>query len=336
MEKRTKGILVGAGAVVAGAGAVTALSLTVIKKLVGMAMDRPEPEMYARKKEKLTGDKNYSELREKMAEIQSRLENNSGIETVKIESRDGLTLVGHWHTCEAPKRIIVAMHGWRSGWAKDFGVISDFWHENDCCVLYAEQRAQGDSEGEYMSFGLMERYDCLDWVNWVNEQTGGQLPVYLAGVSMGATTVLMAAGLDLPDNVKGIAADCGFTSAHAIWKHVVSDNLHIPYSGINAAYADKLYKDRTEAGTKDCTTIEAMERCPVPVLFIHGEDDPFVPMEMTYENYEACRSPKRLFTVPGARHGMSYLVDKEGYEREMKAFWSQAERQSTDTSADPT
>ncbi len=108
----------------------------------------------------------------------------SDCETVEILSHDGLKLVGHWHCGENPKRIIVAMHGWRSSWAKDFGVIAPFWHGSDCAVLYPEQRSQGNSEGEFITFGLLERHDCLQWVHWVNERTGGVLPIYLAGVSM--------------------------------------------------------------------------------------------------------------------------------------------------------
>ena len=110
------------------------------------------------------------------------------------------------------------MHGWRSSWSHDFGLIADFWRNNHCSVLYAEQRGQNNSGGDHMSLGLLERYDCLAWTNWINEKTGKSIPIYLAGVSMGATSVLMASELELPDNVFGIAADSAFTSLHAIWK----------------------------------------------------------------------------------------------------------------------
>ena len=112
-------------------------------------------------------------------------------EQVEIAAQDGTGLVGHWFCPENAKRIIIAMHGWRSTWSQDFGAIAPFWFDNDCAVLFADQRGQGNSGGEYMGFGLLERYDCFDWIKWVNERTEEKLPIYLGGVSMGATTILM-------------------------------------------------------------------------------------------------------------------------------------------------
>ena len=139
---------------------------------------------------------------------------------------------------------------------------------------------------------------------------------------MGATTVLMAADLALPDNVHGIIGDCGFTSPHAIWKHVAKNNLHITF-GLRGIMADTIYERKTQADAADESTVDALRNCFVPVMLIHGADDHFVPLKMTYENYNACASPKKLFIVPGADHGMSYFVDKEGYEMMVKDFWQQ-------------
>ena len=138
---------------------------------------------------------------------------------------------------------------------------------------------------------------------------------------MGATTVLMTTGLELPDNVHGVIADCGFTSPHEIWKHVVENNLHLSY-GVIGNLANDICKKKIQMGTKDYSTVEAMKECKTPILFIHGTDDHFVPVEMTYENYKACTAPKRLFVVPGADHGMSYVADTQGYQAAMKDFWS--------------
>lgn len=247
-------------------------------------------------------------------------------ETITITAKDGETLAGHWVPVRHPKRVIVAMHGWRSSWHKDFGMVSEAWRKNGCSVLYAEQRGQNNSGGEYMGFGLTERYDCLDWVNWVNKRTGGKLPVYLCGVSMGATTVLMAAGLDLPNNVRGIIADCGFTSPAAIWKHVANNNLHITY-GIRSVFADALFREKNMVGLDDYSTVEALQSTTIPVMLIHGSDDHFVPVEMTYENYKACASSKKLLIVPGADHGMSYFLEPERYEDAVKAFWAEHDKE---------
>ncbi|MBE6734771.1 MAG: alpha/beta hydrolase, partial [Ruminococcaceae bacterium] len=185
---------------------------------------------------------------------------------------------------------------------------------------YAEQRGQGDSGGEYMGFGLLERYDCYEWIKWIEENTSEELPIYLAGISMGATTVLMTSGFELPERIHGIVADCGFTSPHAIWKHVVQNNLKIPF-GLYSTVAEELCRRKIQIGSKDYSCAEALENCKVPVLFIHGTDDHFVPVEMTYENYKACKGEKRLLIVPGADHGMSYLVDQKSYEDAMCEFF---------------
>jgi len=169
----------------------------------------------------------------------------------------------------------------------------------------------------------VECQDCLDWLQWIREHAGEKMPVYLGGVSMGATTVMMASGLALPSNVRGIVADCGFTSPEAIWKHVMTRNLHLPYGWITRTAARRAYRRRLKMEPKDRSCPEALCNCKVPVLFIHGADDHFVPVEMTYENYKACRAPKQLLIVPGAEHGMSYLVNPEAYEGALKAFWQE-------------
>jgi len=223
---------------------------------------------------------------------------------------------------------LIAMHGWRSSWSQDFGMIAPFWLESGCAVLFAEQRGQGNSGGEYMGFGLLERFDCLDWIGWVNERTEQKLPLYLGGISMGASTVLMTAGFDLPENVRGIIADCGFTSPRAIWKHVVENRFHLPY-GLYSRAANDICKRRIQVPSDAYSTVEALRSCAVPVLLIHGTDDRFVPVEMTYENYKACSSEKQLFIVPGAEHGTSYLVDTAGYETAVRSFWNSYDQPNT-------
>ena len=170
-----------------------------------------------------------------------------------------------------------------------------------------------------MAFGLLERYDCLDWLNWLQEHAGPDVPIYLAGVSMGAATVLMTADLALPDRVHGIMADCGFTSPDAIWRHIAQNNLHLPYA-MNRRLVDDMVRRRI-SGFGRQSTVDALKKTRVPVLLIHGTEDHFVPVEMTYQNYVACASPKRLLVVPGADHGMSYLVDRPLYQSTTLAFW---------------
>ncbi len=321
MNNKTKLALTAVGITAVSVTAINAMSTAATKYLVKVALDREQPKNTSKKaKNKLVGSAERKPFVNAIAASAKKLEAENTAE-VAITSHDGLRLIGHLRTCEKPKRVILAMHGWRSSWSRDFGMIADFWYENDCDVLFAEQRGQNKSGGDYMGFGMLERYDCLGWIRFLNEHGYSNLPIYLGGVSMGASTVLMTSGFSLPDNVRGIVADCGFTSASAIWKHVVKNNMHMSYRGRRDAAADELCKKRIHIGANAYTTFDALQTNKIPVLFIHGTDDKFVPIEMTYENYKTCSAEKYLFVVPGADHGMSYFSDKEGYETAVKNFW---------------
>lgn len=322
MNKTWKKAAITAGVATSAMATAFLTASAATKYLMRIALNREPPKTPKGTGKRITGaghsGRDFQHALDEASVRLSRQEN----ETVTITASDGIALVGHWIPCEQPERILIAMHGWRSTWHHDFGLIADFWHNHGCSVLYAEQRGQGNSGGEYMGFGLTERFDCLDWVHWVNDRFGTELPIYLCGVSMGATTVLMAADLALPENVHGIGADCGFTSPEAIWRHIASNNLHISF-GLCGKIADEILKRKIKVESGDDSTMEALENTKIPVLFIHGTDDAFVPVEMTYENYKACAGPKKLLVVPGAGHGMSYYVDRAGYEAATLDFWRQ-------------
>jgi hypothetical protein len=316
--KKRKNILIGS-AVAAGIGSIAALNYAATHYLIKVALDRQIPKSIKKAQQQISGVSPDPVFIRAVEESSKKLE-EANCETIELTSRDGIKLIGHLQMCKKPQRILIAVHGWRSSWTNDFGMVADFWHQNSCIVLYVEQRGQNNSGGDYMSFGMMERYDCLDWIQWVIQRFGDRLPLFLGGVSMGASTVLMASNLDLPSCVCGIIADCGFTSADAIWRYIVQNNLHLPYESV---LFNELCRKRIHIGSKDFSTLDALKECHVPVLFIHGTDDHFVPIQMTFENYKACSSPKRLFVVPGADHGMSYYKDKEGYERAVCNFWKE-------------
>ena len=148
-----------AGAIVTGAAAAGAASHVLTKYMMDMALDRHKP------KGILNGDKTRRKIKgtpyqqaflEEVDFCAQKLK-NAGTEEVEITGRDGIRLVGHLRRCKNPQRIILAMHGWRSSWDQDFGMIADFWYKNNCTVLYAEQRGQCSSGGEYMGFGMLER-----------------------------------------------------------------------------------------------------------------------------------------------------------------------------------
>lgn len=221
---------------------------------------------------------------------------------------------------ENPRGRIVLFHGYRSMGETDFAPVMDFYYNQGYELVLIDQRAHGKSSGLWIGFGVPERYDCLSWLRYLNA-TYGALPTFLSGVSMGCTTVLMSLGLELPANVRGVIADCGFTSPKEIIS-IVLRRRHLPpllltpplslFSRLFAGYFFGEY-----------STLQALaENTRIPVLFLHGTDDRLVPPEMTRRNFEACRSEKELLMVEGAGHGTAYLQDRPQVEQAVKAFFT--------------
>ena len=241
-------------------------------------------------------------------------------ETLTMESFDGLTLYADYLPCENARGTLILMHGFQSSGLNDFACVFRHFHELGFNLLVPDQRSMNRSEGRYITFGVRERFDCRDWAKLINRKPEvAARPIILDGISMGCTTVLMALGLELPENVAGAIADCGFTTPAAIFKHVLKHGYHLPafpFIPVSAA-ATKLIAG---FGINECSTLDAVRKTSIPVLFVHGGSDDFVPTYMTVENYEACASEKTLFIADGAGHGMSYLIKREECERLLGEF----------------
>lgn len=246
-------------------------------------------------------------------------------EHVYTTSFDGLTLHGRFYQQEGAKRTMVLVHGWRGGWDYDFCLGGPWLYEEGYNLLVIDQRAQGESEGEYMSMGIKERKDCHTWLKWLEEHTDAtKLPVYFMGISMGASTVLMASGEKMPDYVKGIIADCGYTTPYDMLFNYGHKVYRIPDFPLMRMFNQYCIK-HADVDLKGYSTLDAMETNELPIYFIHGKGDTFVPCEMTLENYEACKSMKKLLLVEDAPHGMSFLFDRDSYVKEAHAFFDACE-----------
>ena len=246
-------------------------------------------------------------------------------ETVCITSRDGLKLRGRLYLRggkDAP--VDLCFHGWRAVGLRDFSGGGLFLLGEGHNVLLADQRAQGDSEGNTMTFGVMERWDCLDWLDYIRSRPELGGPVTLYGVSMGAATVLLASALPLPENVRCIIADSPYSSPEAILQKVSRD-MGLPGKPALALLRGgaALFGGFRFTGI---SCAEAVRHTRIPILLIHGEEDRFVPLEMSREI--AAANPERvtLITFPGAGHGLSYLEDTERYRRAVTEFCRQAQK----------
>ncbi len=258
----------------------------------------------------------YDPYRADMKRIFEQLQNHP-FETVTVRSRDGLLLSGRYYHTKDGAPLDIGFHGYRSSPFTDFSGGSELSFSMGHNVLLVDQRAHGSSGGRTIAFGIQERYDVQSWVDFALERFGKDTKIILYGISMGATTVLMASELELPENVKGIIADCPYSSALDIILHVGRKTpfprwLIRPFAILGA----KLFGG---FDIRETTAAQAVEEAQVPILIIHGEADSFVPCQMSDI---VSHNPEKIqrVTVPGAEHGISYLVDTARYRQVVEAF----------------
>lgn len=241
-------------------------------------------------------------------------------EDVSIQSFDGLTLRGKYYEYAPGAPIELMLHGYRGNAERDMGGGVQRCFALGRSALVVDQRASGTSDGSVITFGVRESKDCLKWVDFMVAHFGPDAKIILTGISMGASTVLMAAGQPLPKNVIGVLADCGYTSAKEIMYKVIRQ-MKLPPA---LAYPFVKLGARLYGGfdLEAMPPVEAVKRCRVPVIFFHGEDDDFVPCQMSVVNYHACASRKRLVTIPGAGHGLSFPVAPKEYLKAAGEFFA--------------
>jgi Prolyl oligopeptidase family. len=241
-------------------------------------------------------------------------------ETLEITSCDDLLLKGWLVPAENAKGTLILMHGYRSRAAVDYAPQAKFLHGLGYNLIIVMQRSHDQSEGRYITFGSKECMDCKLWVHEAIRLFGKESDIFLCGISMGASTVMMASQLQLPENVKGIVADCGFTSPWDIMSHVAKTTMHLPTFPL-VHTASILTKHIARFDPKNPSALEAMRVNKYPTLFIHGGDDTFVPTYMSEKNYAACASPKELLIIPKAHHAQAYLVEPETYQKAVTEFF---------------
>lgn len=238
-----------------------------------------------------------------------------------VTSFDGLQLWGSYYEY-APGAVTELMfHGYRGNAERDLsgGVQRAFSLGRN--VLIVDQRTSRRSEGRTITFGIHERRDCLTWVDFMVQHFGPDVQIILTGISMGAATVMMAASHPLPENVVGVLADCGYTSAKEIICKCAADmklppKLVYPFIRLGG----KIFG---QFDTEEYSPLEAMGACKLPVIFFHGDADDFVPYYMSKAVYDACAGPKRLVVIPGADHGLSYPAAPERYLQEVADFFTE-------------
>ena len=243
------------------------------------------------------------------------------LEHVTITSYDGLKLHAEYFPAECEtNKLAIVNHGYTGSGMRDSTSISVFFHKIGYDVLIVDHRAHGNSEGKYIGFGILDRFDCKGWINYVDTRFDKKRDIVLYGTSMGGSIVLMTAGFtDLSDSVKAVVADCAFTTPYDVFAHILKRDYHLPPFPI-MNISNMLCKKKAGYGFRDYSTIEAMETTKLPILFFHGKEDTFVPTYMTEENYAACKSEKEIMLVDNAAHAASYYENPAAYENKIKNF----------------
>ena len=240
---------------------------------------------------------------------------------VEIKTFDGLTLRGRYYEFSPDAPIEIMMHGYQGNLERDLsGGIFRALNIGHSVLLY-DHRGSGLSDGNTLTFGINESKDCRRWIDFVLTEINPNAKIILSGVSMGAATAMITSGYDdLPDNVVGVVADCGYTSPKEIIKKVVKEmklppNLIYPFIKLGARIYGRF-------DLEEFSPIEQVKKSKIATIFVHGDIDGFVPKEMSQANYEACSAGrKRLEFIKGAEHGLAYIIAGDGYLDLLKEFF---------------
>ena len=239
-------------------------------------------------------------------------------ESVEIVSFDGLKLCGKYYEYEKGAPLEIMFHGYKGNSFRDLCGAVERCFKLGRNSLIVDQRAHGESEGHVITFGYKERFDCLSWIDFAIERFGKEQKILITGISMGASTVLMASGESLPENVVSVLADCPYSSTKEIMLKVVGEmklpaKLVYPFIRLGAILFGGFDPNK-------CEPIEAVKRCKIPIIFIHGDADDFVPSYMSERMYEVCPTEKALFVAKDAGHGLAFLKDADGYYSAVREF----------------
>ncbi|MFC5601887.1 alpha/beta hydrolase [Sporosarcina koreensis] len=242
-------------------------------------------------------------------------------ENLHLTSRDGLKLSGYYLPAAKPtNKLVILTHGYL-GNAKQMGLFGQYYH-NDLGynIFMPDARGHGKSEGDYYGFGWPDRLDLIDWTNLLVQKLGPKTEVAYHGLSMGAATVLMASGEEgLPRQVKAIIADSPYQSVYQLFTYQMNRMFHLPaFPLLDSTSA--LTKVRAGYSFREASALKQVRKTSVPIFYIHGMSDTFVPTEMASELERNTSSDSEIFLVPKANHGEAFALAGETYKVKVGHF----------------
>jgi uncharacterized protein len=232
-------------------------------------------------------------------------------EEIQCRSDDGLTLRADMLRGSGTGVTLIFFHGYKSEPVYDFAAMYDFYKSLGYNLIYVHMRAHCKSDGTYIGFGALDRYDVVKWTDTV----AGLFPnddIYLHGMSMGAASILQSMDLELNENVRGVIADCGYSDLNTVFRNLVGTLFHLPTMFVDVFEYVNLLK--AGYGFREASSVRSVSAAEIPLLYICGDSDRYVPKDMALEIFNACRSPKKLLLVPGVGHAACYMCAREQYE----------------------
>ncbi len=238
-------------------------------------------------------------------------------EEIRIKSYDGTSLFARYYKSEEKKGLCILFHGYKgSSYTETSGLaLAMMAHGLD--VLIPDQRAHGKSCGTTVTFGIRERRDCLEWVNWVNAVLGKGTKIFLFGISMGASSVLMSLGLNMPKSVLGAIADCPYSEPRDIISRVLKNRGLSPRLLYPIITLAALVFGRFRLNS--ASLLSAVGDSDIPILLIHGTSDNFVPFSMSEAIRDRSKSAA-LLPISGAGHCASFSTDAKNYTLAVLSF----------------
>lgn len=236
-----------------------------------------------------------------------------------LESEDGYRLVAQEFYAKGDShQWVLLLHGY-TGWKEEMYPFAAWYFEQGFHVIVPDLRCQGESEGDFIGMGWTDHYDCNLWIQYILERDENA-QVVLHGQSMGASTALIMAGDEnLSDHVKAVVSDCAYTDAYSMFADKITSWFGLPaFPFVDSACL--MLRLRGGYNLRNASAIRAVAQSDTPTLFIHGEEDALIPVEMAYELYEAAACEKELLIVEGAGHAQSQDKAPQDYYDTIRDF----------------
>lgn len=237
---------------------------------------------------------------------------------IQVRTTDGYLLTAAEFPTEAGDRWVLLLHGY-TGWKEEMYQFACWYHQQGYSVLVPDLRCQGESEGDFIGMGWTDHYDCELWIAHILEQSP-EAQIVLHGQSMGAATALLMAGSpEVSAHIKAVVSDSAYTSAYEMFGDKITEWFYLPA----APFVDSaclMLRLRGGYNLKDASPLRAVAASGIPTLFIHGDEDRMIDVNMSYELFEAASCEKELFIVEGAGHAQAQDKAPDVYYGRIREF----------------